>query len=132
MTILEQSNTRMDRIKSWIAEAGKDRVAIAGTVVASLALGTYGIVGGIKQGSDVEHSLRADAKETIDGYLDADIEGHIFNMSPGSLHGAVVTLATGDTCDVQFTTVEGEGFLNSIFPNEARIVSYGTCPTIED
>jgi len=53
-------------------------------------------------------------------------------MSPGALHGAVVSLATGDTCDVQFTTIDGDGILNSIFPNEARIVSFGTCPAIDE
>lgn len=132
MSSLEQSSTRTERVKSWFANSGKEEAFVSGLVALSLAVSAYGVIGGIKQTNEVERSLRADAEATIDGYVDADIEGHVFNMSPGSLHGAVVTLATGNTCDVQFTTVEGDGFLKSIFPNEARIVSYGTCPAIEE
>jgi len=52
----EHSTTRTERIKTWFSNAGIEEALMGGIAVASLALGTYGIVGGIKQDNDVKRS----------------------------------------------------------------------------
>lgn len=115
-----------DKIRRRISWEG---VAITAAALGALTLGASGVILAKDQDAGIDKSLELAGAETITGFASVDVEGTIYNYSPGSLHNAIVDLSTGNTCDIQFTTVEGDGFWGRLSRDEAKIVSFGTCPT---
>ncbi len=107
------------------------------TVIGSCGLAAAGIVLGVvalseRQDNSIANSLESRARAVIPGVEQVVPEGVMINYTPGSVHNAVVTREDGSTCDIQFTTAAGDGVVDSLFPNQAKILNFGTCRVDEN
>lgn len=95
-------------------------------LAASLLVATYGGLRGNANDESRLRTLTADATAKIPGF-----EAVVGNVPATSIFtdigNVAIELEDGSVCDVQYTDF-GEGLQGSIFPDQARIVSYGTCP----
>ncbi len=123
------SRTASERLLTPLKKITAEGVAIAVLSVGSVAVGVYGFIGSRDQDKGIKSSLSTEAASTIPGFSRLAIAGTMFNYSEGSLHDATVQLVTGAQCDIQFTTASGSGLISELAPDQAKIVSFGTCPT---
>jgi len=133
--VLESKPSRLKNLGTKIASFYKENRAgvfgYTGLAVGTLAL--FGVVDKLSndQNEGIDRALDKAAIVSIPGAVDVDVDGTMWNYTPGSLHGATVDLDNGKGYSIQYTTEE-DGGLSWFFPDHAKIVSFGTCPTIED
>lgn len=128
------TSTESDRFESRNNIINCDRVErILNRIFFLRVLGvcTYMAHGYIKQDNDIGSSLESRGAEVIEGFVDVDVKGFVFNISPDSVYSAIVKLDTCGTCDIKFTALANDRQASSMFVDQVEIADFGNCPLTE-